>query len=100
MLRLVNFLFFIFSFFYSNCIFSLESNWSGAEEAKVRIISPFSKAGDTSNLYLGLEYKLQNGWKTYWHSPGDGGFPQTIDWKNSIISKWNKKDVKKKIKLK
>ncbi len=83
MLQIVYFLFFIFSFLYSNNAYSLESNWDGVEEAKVRIISPFSKAGDIPNLYLGLEYKLQKDWKTYWHSPGDGGFPQTIDWKNS-----------------
>ena len=25
---------------------------------------------------------MDPGWKTYWKSPGDGGFPQNIDWKN------------------
>ena len=23
------------------------------------------------------------GWKTYWYSPGEGGYPQTLDWKKS-----------------
>jgi len=30
-----------------------------------------------------LEYKLQDGWKTYWKSPGGGGFPQSINWNKS-----------------
>lgn len=28
---------------------------------------------------LGLEIDLRPGWKTYWRSPGDGGFPPEID---------------------
>ena len=32
---------------------------------------------------LGLEYQLDPGWKTYWKSPGGGGFPQKILWNNS-----------------
>ena len=83
MLRLILFLFYIFCFFCANPTYSLESNWSGVDETKVRIISPISKIGYNPNIYLGLEYQLQKGWKTYWHSPGAGGFPQTIDWKNS-----------------
>ena len=26
---------------------------------------------------------MESGWKTYWKSPGDGGFAQSISWKNS-----------------
>ena len=26
---------------------------------------------------------MQPGWKTYWKSPGDGGFAQNISWENS-----------------
>jgi len=26
---------------------------------------------------------METGWKTYWKSPGDGGFAQTISWENS-----------------
>ena len=83
MLRLIYFLFSMLCFFYANFANALQSDWSGIEEVEVRIISPFSKAGDDPNLYLGLEYQLQKGWKTYWHSPGDGGFPQSLEWKDS-----------------
>ena len=35
---------------------------------------------DTSGqARLGLEIDLRLGWKTYWRSPGDGGFPPEID---------------------
>ncbi len=84
MLRFIYSFFFLFCFFYVNATHALNSDWQGIDEAKVRIISPFSQSGDNTNIYLGLEYQLQEGWKTYWHSPGEGGYPQTIDWKNSI----------------
>ena len=68
---------------YFNTSFALNSNWSGIDEAKIRIISPFTSNFGNPKLYLGLEYKLKEGWKTYWHSPGDGGFPQTLIWEDS-----------------
>ena len=77
MLRVLFFIFYVL--YYSPCL-ALQSDWSGLDEAKIRIISPITKAGDNPNLYLGLEYKLQEGWKTYWHTPGEGGLPQTIKW--------------------
>ena len=83
MLRFISFLFCLISIFYVNTVNSLQSNWSGIDEAKVRLISPMLKAGEQLDVYLGLEYQLLEGWKTYWHTPGEGGFPQTIDWKNS-----------------
>lgn len=88
MLRIVYFFLSIFCFFYVNKTHALQSDWGGIEEAKVRIISPFSKAGVSSNIYLGLEYQLKKGWKTYWRTPGEGGFPQTLEWNRSTnISK-------------
>ena len=83
MLRIVNYLILIIYIFYTNPLLAVKSNWDGVDEAKVRIISPFSNTDSDNNIFLGLQYKLKEGWKTYWHSPGDGGFAQTIDWKNS-----------------
>ena len=34
-------------------------------------------------LPLGLEFQMATGWKIYWRSPGDAGFPPTIDWSQS-----------------
>ena len=83
MLRIIIFLFYLFYFFYCNITYALQSQWGGIDEAKVRIISPFTKTGYKENIYLGLEYKLQPGWKTYWRAPGEGGFPQSLDWNRS-----------------
>ena len=37
----------------------------------------------SKNITIGLEYQMEPGWKTYWKSPGDGGFAQNILWENS-----------------
>ena len=59
-----------------------ESDWSVNETSKLRLISPYSQ-NDSKNIVIGLEYQMEQGWKTYWKSPGDGGFAQTITWDNS-----------------
>ena len=69
-------------FFFTSAI-ALESNWSLGKESQVRLISQTTHNDFKSELLLGLEYKLQSGWKTYWLSPGDGGFPQEVSWNNS-----------------
>ena len=58
------------------------SNWSLSETSKLRLISPFSQ-NNNNNILIGLEYQMDPGWKTYWKSPGDGGFPQIISWDES-----------------
>ena len=69
------------------CIVSVKGNttssdWSVSETSKLRLISPYSQ-NDSKNIVIGLEYQMEPGWKTYWKSPGDGGFAQTIFWDNS-----------------
>ncbi len=69
------------------CIFSTQGNttssdWSVSETSKLRLISPYSQ-NDSRDIIIGLEYQMEPGWKTYWKSPGDGGFAQTISWENS-----------------
>jgi suppressor for copper-sensitivity B len=32
---------------------------------------------------LGLEFDMAPGWKIYWRSPGDAGYPPSIDWRGS-----------------
>ncbi len=62
---------------------AISSDWSKSETSKLRLISPYSQ-NNTKNLIIGLEYQMEPGWKTYWKSPGDGGFPQIISWDNSV----------------
>ncbi|CUJ04409.1 protein-disulfide reductase DsbD domain-containing protein [Cognatishimia activa] len=35
------------------------------------------------NHMAALRFRLKDGWKTYWRSPGDGGIPPRFDWKGS-----------------
>jgi len=80
---------------FSSSAFSLSSEWSQAEVSKVRLISPFTKNNNQNEYILGLQYKMEPGWKTYWKSPGDGGFAQNIIWEkskniNNIEMEWPK----------
>ena len=70
--------------------YSLSSDWAISEKSKVRLISPMTASNNNNQLILALEYELEDGWKTYWKSPGGGGFPQKIVWNNSS----NVKDIK------
>ena len=83
MLQLIKNLFFILVIFSFTPVWALQSDWSSGTESQVRLISPTTHNDGSKNIYVGLEYQLQEGWKTYWQSPGDGGFPQEIIWKNS-----------------
>ena len=70
--------------------YSLSSDWAISEKSKVRLISSITKSNNNNQLILALEYELEEEWKTYWKSPGGGGFPQKIIWNNSS----NVKDIK------
>jgi suppressor for copper-sensitivity B len=60
------------------------SDWARTEQSAVRLISASSAAGSAAALRAGLEFELQPGWKTYWRSPGDAGFPVSVDWSGSV----------------
>lgn len=83
MLGIFKYLFFFITFFIFTNAKSIETDWSFGEESQVRLISPTTNNNDQNEIYLGLEYQLKEGWKTYWQSPGEGGFPQNIDWSKS-----------------
>ncbi|MBC8159045.1 MAG: thioredoxin family protein [Alphaproteobacteria bacterium] len=59
------------------------SPWAETEQTAVRLISAATGVGDAANAPLGLHFKLQKGWKIYWRSPGDAGFPPRPDWSAS-----------------
>ncbi len=75
---------------FSTAGYSLSSDWAISEKSKVRLISPMTATNNNNQLILALEYELEEEWKTYWKSPGGGGFPQKIIWNNSS----NVKDIK------
>ena len=77
--------FFIYTILFSlvaSYSMALSSDWSVGETSKLRLISAYSQ-NDSKSIMIGLEYQMDPGWKTYWKSPGDGGFAQSISWENS-----------------
>lgn len=57
--------------------------WADQEQAKLRLVAAGQAAGTTDSLSFGLQFQLQPGWKIYWRSPGDAGYPPTVDWSDS-----------------
>jgi suppressor for copper-sensitivity B len=60
------------------------SDWASSDSGKVRLIAATTATGDMSSLRLGLHFRLEPGWKIYWRSPGDAGYPPRVDWSGSI----------------
>ena len=59
------------------------SDWSETEYSQVRLVSASETTGGQARLRLGLHFRLRKGWKIYWRSPGDAGFPPLPDWSES-----------------
>lgn len=59
------------------------SDWVSTEFADVRLIAAVSGTEGRDTIPLGLEFRLAEGWKVYWRSPGDAGYPPEIDWSGS-----------------
>lgn len=49
--------------------------------ASVRLRADIAAGGETRLL---LDVKLEDGWKTYWRSPGEGGVAPSIVWKDKM----------------
>lgn len=59
------------------------SDWSGNEAGKVRLLAASDSIGAAASLRLGLHFQLASGWKIYWRTPGDAGYPPKLDWAGS-----------------
>ncbi len=59
------------------------SEWVKTEQTSLRLIAASQTTGDGDSVQLGLQFKLKPGWKIYWRSPGDAGFPPQPDWSGS-----------------
>ncbi|MES0302417.1 cytochrome c biogenesis protein CcdA [Citrobacter sedlakii] len=66
-----------------------ESGWLRSpqnDHASVRVRADTTAQGETRLL---IDVKLEDGWKTYWRSPGEGGVAPSIAWKeNSPAVNW------------
>jgi suppressor for copper-sensitivity B len=59
------------------------SPWYMTDQGRVRLIAGVASVGQVASVPLGLEFDLKPGWKIYWRSPGDAGFPPRLDWNGS-----------------
>jgi len=69
-------------FFNVNRSSSEEYNTFKMDMVDVKFISSISKI-DNSDILIGLEFKLEPGWKIYWRQPGDSGLPPELDFSSS-----------------
>jgi suppressor for copper-sensitivity B len=53
------------------------------DHTSLRLIASSVGVGDAETLTLGLHFTLKPGWKVYWRSPGDAGYPPSIKWDGS-----------------
>lgn len=59
-------------------------DWVSAENSQVRLIAAAESVAGSSILTIGVHVRMEEGWKTYWRSPGNGGVPPTFDWSMSV----------------
>ncbi len=59
------------------------SPWAETEQTALRLIAATETTGSAETLKFGLHFRMKPGWKVYWRSPGDAGFPPTPDWSRS-----------------
>jgi suppressor for copper-sensitivity B len=59
------------------------SDWTRNEQGQLRLISASPGTGGEPAVRLGLHFQLADGWKIYWRSPGEAGYPPRVDWSGS-----------------
>ncbi|MBK3737439.1 copper resistance protein, partial [Azospirillum brasilense] len=58
-------------------------SWVKSGPVQARLVAAVQGVGDLAKIPLGLEVRLEPGWKTYWRTPGDAGFAPRLDWSES-----------------
>ncbi|MGH6946553.1 MAG: protein-disulfide reductase DsbD family protein [Kiloniellales bacterium] len=64
-------------------LWAAAGSWQSNDQAKLRLIAAQEAVGESTEVRLGLHFELEPGWKIYWRSPGDAGYPPEIDWSGS-----------------
>src|SRR5688572_29860425 len=73
----------LFCALFSDSAAAFESAWSRNDHVAARLVSATAATGSAETLRVGLQFQLKPGWKIYWRSPGDAGYPPRIDWSGS-----------------
>lgn len=59
------------------------SDWVDNDAGQVRLVAAQTAVGTAASVPLGLHFKLRSGWKIYWRTPGDAGYPPKVEWDGS-----------------
>ena len=59
------------------------SPWNQSEYGAVRLISATQGVEPAGETMVGVQLRLETGWKVYWRSPGETGVPTRFDWSGS-----------------
>ena len=76
-------IFLLFIIIFSFTSIAEESSKKVHKHVSLELISSINSIHKENNLYLGLYFKLDPGWKIYWKYPGKAGYPPNIDWEKS-----------------
>ena len=60
------------------------SAWVETDHTKLRLISQTDATGNGDVVTLGLHFQMNDHWKIYWRSPGDAGFPPSVETDGSL----------------
>jgi len=60
-----------------------DGDWSRNDHVEMRLVSAVSGVGEMKTIPVGLHFRMKPGWKLYWRTPGDAGFPPRADWSAS-----------------
>ena len=59
------------------------SDWITTDFSQLRLIAAHDSSNGDRELDIGVQVRMEEGWKTYWRNPGDAGFPSLFDWSAS-----------------
>ncbi len=79
----LNLLFVIFWLAASGAANAVGGDWSRNDHAEMRLVSGVTGVGYLSTIPIGLQFRMKPGWKLYWRTPGNAGFPPRADWSSS-----------------
>jgi thiol:disulfide interchange protein DsbD len=50
------------------------------DNVEARLVSETTAIGPGQSIWVALEFKIRDGWHTYWRNPGDSGQATTLTW--------------------
>jgi thiol:disulfide interchange protein DsbD len=64
----------------SQAALALAGKSVSTDNVEARLVSETSAIGAGQSIWVALEFKIRDGWHTYWRNPGDSGQATTLTW--------------------